>query len=416
MKHLRILTLVLISLVGCQKDAIDINEELTDPGLLQPSTETKGGTAYPSDQMIIQFQSFMTPAQKQNLRDQYGVTSYKTCECADPNLELWIFSGTDNGMGTIEERVHTAKGNSGVEGADFNPKIIHGGTAFQPSFGQGDLSVGQSMTVTNNQNVTIAVLDTGVDYSYFGFDQPFLYNSAYNDYACDDYGMQDYFGWDFVNQDNDPYDNHGHGTSISYIIAETLLENNVDFQILPVKVFDGNGQGSYFDILCGFKYAVNNQDVDIINMSFGWYEYEYELLYRFIEGSKEKVLVTTSAGNSGINTDQMPHYPSAYPTSNIIATAALQGNPMNVALAQFSNYGPNSVDVASLGENIPFYITPNEYIMLSGTSYSNAYMSAHAAVAYDQGMTVELHVEATVFSTIYHNNLSMLKYSSYVYY
>ena len=418
MKHLKILTLTLICLiVSCEKEALDTNEGSLNSSISEVDNLSRaaGQNLYPDNEMIIKYRNYMTEQQRQNLRDQYGVTSYKTCECADPNLELWFFDSNSGSTGTIEERVHSAKGDSGVEGTDFNPLITHQGTELQVSFGQPNTQIGRTKSVPNNQNVTIAVLDTGVDYNYFGFDQPFLYNNSQNANTTGVNEMPDYFGWDFVNEDNDPYDEHGHGTSISYLISETLEANNVDFQILPVKVFDEHGQGSYFDILCGFIYATNNTDVDIVNMSFGWYDDQYELLKNQIAQSSKQVLITASAGNNLLNTDITPHYPSGYLSSNIITTTALQEDITNdTNLATFANYGIKSVDLAAQGENIPFPITLEESVFLTGTSYSNAYMSAHAGIYYIQGISVDDHKENTINNTVYDNDLDTIKYSSYI--
>ena len=295
-----------------------------------------------------------------------------------------------------------------------NPKIDLVNTTYQMTYGTADVNVARNLMVPSNQNVTIAVLDTGIDYNYFGFNQPFLYNNTTQPEPCKATGMEDYYGWDFVNQDNDPFDDgYGHGTRVSYLIKEILREHNVNFQILPVKVFDQNGEGSYFDILCGFKYAVNKGDVDIINMSFGWYHDRYELLQRFIQESEERVLITASAGNYAVDTDIVPHFPSGYENPNIISTAALQGFTNGIGLASFSNYGISSVDIAAKGENIPFYIAPNDFILLSGTSYANAVVSAHAGIQYTQGISIQELVYETLETTLYHQNLQMLQYSSY---
>lgn len=125
-------------------------------------------------------------------------------------------------------------------------------------------------------------------------------------------------------------------------------------------------------------------------------------------------MVTTSAGNYGVNTDEIAHYPSGFDSENIIATAALSGYSLNVDLTAWSNFGAETIDVAAQGQNIPFYISPQEVIMLEGTSYANAKLTAHAGLQYAQGISVHGWVETTLMNTIYHPNLSKLKYSSYV--
>lgn len=286
MKQLRIFIIVLITLAGCQ-NAIQDNEIVND-SLTQDFENPSKGTSSQFNEIIINYDGSLSEAEKQALRNYYGVINYKTCKCADPNLELWIFQEMVDGGAIIEEVTASVNGDSGVEDAGFNPKVDLMGTTFQMAFGPSDINIAREKMVPFNQNVTIAVLDTGIDYNYFGFDRPLLYNNTNNPNACNDNGMQDYFGWDFVNQDNDPYDEgYGHGTRVTNIIKETLQANNVNFQILPVKVFNVNGEGSFFDILCGFKYATNNPDVNVVNMSFGWYDDRFSMLEKFIAEAED---------------------------------------------------------------------------------------------------------------------------------
>gem|GEM_PF-1739969 len=406
---------------GCSQEPSFTDPTTTLPEAVEiTGAQFRGGSAatYPSNQMVVQYDPGLTEAQKQLMRDQYGVSDYKTCSCADPTLELWIFEVDPNGNlpggGGIEEVILGAKDDSGLEGADLNPDIQHVGQKLNYSFGVPDTAVGLQQTVHNNEPLTIAVLDTGVDYNYYGFATPFLYNSQANSNHCNSNGYEDYYGWDFVNGDNDPYDDYGHGTVISSFIYESLIEKSVPFQILPVKVFDANGKGSYFDILCGFKYAINNSDVDMINLSFGWYLTDYELLHRFVMESESQVLITASAGNNAQDNDQVPHYPSSYTTSNIISVAALGGGPSTVQLAYFSNYGENSVDIAAQGENIPFYLAPNEPIYVSGTSYANAFATVLGGTVYVSGMTPQQHLGEVLSHTVPNSNLYLIQYESYV--
>ena len=424
MKNLKILAVFLLCSVSCQQEPIEeytLERREMDP-INDPNktfnADNKLNQA-PNQEMIVKYDAGTTEIQKQILRNQYQVISTKTCRCADPTLELWIVPGAGNGVPTIEDRIHGAKSSSGIEESEGNPDFSITPSTTSMTFGHPDLTIALTKIVPANNNVTIAVMDTGIAYGYFGFNVPFLYDNSNNPMACHEDGMQDYFGWDFVNQDNDPFDDHynSHGTSVSYIISKTLADNNIAHQILPVKVFNSNGTASYFDILCGYKYAINNSDVDIINMSFGLYSYNSDLLDSFIDESNDKVLITASAGNAGVNTDIVLHYPSGFDTDNIIATAALSDiEQATFNLAEFSNFGPNTIDVAAIGENIPFYTNPNDFVLLSGTSYANAYMSAHAGMMYETGMTIEDHVRATLHSTIYRSNLNQLKYSSYINY
>ncbi|MBL4662754.1 MAG: S8 family serine peptidase [Flavobacteriaceae bacterium] len=417
-----ILLTALVMMTGCEKSNINDmelpQEENTGvPFLIGSGTET---FAYPINQIVVQYDALLSEADKQLLRDQYGVATYKNCTCADPTLELWIFNLDRNGNlpngNSLEETVLGAKEETELEAAEVNPTFQHMGQKLNVSFGLEDMAAAIMNVVPSNNNVTIAVLDTGVDYNYFGFENPFLYNSQSNHNACTDNGMDDIFGWDFVNEDNNPFDDYGHGTIITSLIYNKLTELNIDFQILPVKAFNQNGKGAYFDILCGLKYAINKEGVDVINMSFGWYNTNYELLHRFIVESEDKVMLVSSAGNDYENNDQIPHYPSSYNVSNSLSIAAINNRPFNVALASFSNHGVNSVDIAAIGEEIPFYITPYDFIEVSGTSYSNAFASAFSGQLFEPGMSPQQLKALVLSNTMQHNSLALIRYQSYIYY
>lgn len=422
MKNLYILVVTIcILMTGCQKETLEttnIKEEQSENYTQRNiSNIPKKPSKYPSNQVVVKYRSSTSILEKEVLRDQYGVISVKKCPCADPNLELWTLdeNDTNNSGGTIEEKVISLKEDDGLEGADFNPFIQQQAQQLINSFDDQNINLANNSIKQENDGVTIAVLDTGIDYTHFNFTTPFLYNSQLIDNECDAEEFQDYFGWDFVNQDNNPFDDHGHGTIVGSIIHEKLISKDVNFQILPIKVFDSEGNGVYFDVLCGFKYALHNRDVDIINMSFGFYGNSYDLFEQFVDESQQDKLLVTSAGNRGISTDVYPHYPSNYEVSNLFSVAALSEEfESNISLTEFSNFGNQSVDIAAPGENIIFPISPNQDIQVSGTSFSAAYVSAISGALYSEDMTVQEHINEVMLNTILNNNLSTIKYRSYI--
>lgn len=417
MKKIFTLLTVIAMIASCQVE--EINEESITSADVTLENDGKSLGGYPNSEIIVQYDSSLTESQKQNMRTINKVVSYKKCECADPTLELWEFEVDSNGnlpSGlNIEEVVRGNKGNSGLEGIEFNNSIQHMGEKLGISFGTPDIALALTKQMASNSELTIAILDTGIDYNYFGFSQPFLYNSTISGDSCNENGYEDYIGWDFVNQDNDPFDEVGHGTIISNIIFEKLTAENINFQLLPIKVFDQDGKGKYFDILCGFRYAQNNSDVDIINMSFGWYTtFNTELLDRFIEESQEKVLLTTSAGNFTQDNDVTPHYPSSYSVSNLLAVASLSNNMPEIDLSYFSNFGISSVDIAAMGQDIPFEISQGEYLFVNGTSYSSAYTAAFAGTLFQESNSPQEWIESILQNAVQHSSLSKLKHQSYI--
>ena len=80
---------------------------------------------------------------------------------------------------------------------------------------------------------------------------------------------------------------------------------------------------------------------------------------------RTRVIVVAAAGNDGTNNDSSPEYPAGYSGDNVIAVAATDRNDR---LAGFSNYGPNTVDIAAPGVSIYSALSGGEYGTYSGTS------------------------------------------------
>lgn len=118
--------------------------------------------------------------------------------------------------------------------------------------------VGASMVWNNfTASKNVCVIDTGVDYLHRDLVTRVLK------------------GWDAVNEDADPMDDHGHGTHVAGIIA--ARQNNAEgiagvsptARVVAVKALNAQGLGTSFDIAQAIRYCANRTDVSIINMSFG---------------------------------------------------------------------------------------------------------------------------------------------------
>jgi subtilisin family serine protease len=210
---------------------------------------------------------------------------------------------------------------------------------------------------TKNEFVKVALIDSGI-----ATDQPDLQGQVLN-------------GYDFVNRDDDPTDDNGHGTFVAGIIAAN--SNNIGIkglyefaQIIPVKVIDENGFGTYEDTASGIIYAVDN-GAKIINLSIGGYGYSL-LLQDAIDYAFEKgCIIVAAGGNDGV---EQKIYPAAYP--NVIGVAALNSDGQ---VWSSSNSGRH-IDVSAPGENILSTGLDGNYIYASGTSGSAAIVSALAAM------------------------------------
>lgn len=246
---------------------------------------------------------------------------------------------------------------------------------------------------TGDPNVTIAVIDSGVDYTHPDLAANIWVNSGedlngngivdppdFNGIDDDQNGyIDDIRGWNFCDNDNDPMDEYngsirstGHGTHCAGIIG-AVGNNGIGIsgvcwncKIMPVKVrytVDG--------IAAAIVYAVDN-GADVISMSFAG---PASLMNRnAIDYAYNKgVVLVAGAGNDFKNWKQIS-YPAAY--DNVIAVAATNHDDEK---ARLSNYG-SWVDIAAPGIDIYSTLPHNRYGKKSGTSMACPYVAGLAGL------------------------------------
>lgn len=187
------------------------------------------------------------------------------------------------------------------------------------------------------ENVKVAVLDTGVSF-------------------CN--GKTVSGGINIIDSASGYGDDNGHGTSMANII--TAIAPEVD--IYSVKVLDSNGEGYYSDIIEGINWSIEN-DIDIICMSFGAFNYSYFLEETVNNAFNANIAMIAASGND--SSDKM-HYPAAY--NQVIAVGACDEN--GIAL-DFTN-GKELVDVYAPGSKIIVENHRSTKLSNKGTSVSNA--------------------------------------------
>ena len=233
---------------------------------------------------------------------------------------------------------------------------------------------------TGSEDVVIAIIDTGVDYNHEDLSANMWHNPGETpDNGMDDDGngyIDDYYGWDFVNNGNQPYDDEGHGTHCAGIAA-AVMNNNIGIagvvqaKIMAVKVLGRDGYGSASDVAKGIKYAADN-GADVISMSLGASE-GCNVLRDACQYAWDKgVVLVAAAGNDGV-----PDvcYPAAYDT--VIAVGAINSNKKR---CQWSNYG-DKLELVAPGDKIFSTYPGDDYVFLSGTSMATPHVAGVAALA-----------------------------------
>lgn len=287
-------------------------------------------------------------------------------EYAEPNYYRHISQRTPNDPYFIEQY---ALYNSGQEvGPPASP---------QSGENRADIKAREGWEETlGSEDVIIAVLDTGVDFNHPDLDDKLLST-----------------GYDFVNDDPDPTDDHSHGTHMAGIAAaETNNGEGIagvawNCKILPIKIADSSGSILVSTLIMGINWAVQN-NADVISLSIGGPGSSQPERDAIRDAYNNGIVVVAAAGNVGAATE----YPAAYP--ECMAVAATNSSDERVTFLNTatnpvpweSNYGPE-IDVAAPGDTI-FSLYPTNlvsppflpYAWGSGTSASTPHVAGLAAL------------------------------------
>lgn len=213
-----------------------------------------------------------------------------------------------------------------------------------------------------NQGVLVAVIDTGVDDTH------------------EDLAGKVVKGYDFVNEDFDPRDDHGHGTHVSGIIAATANNGRgiagvcPGCSILAVKVITADGSGANSWIANGISNAVN-LGANIINLSLGGLERSQTIQLAVEQAYQSGAIIVAASGNDGTG---VPLYPGAFPEVITVAATDKYGDH-----ASFSNYGSH-VELTAPGEAIYSTLPGNRYEAWNGTSMACPHVAGLAGLIWSR--------------------------------
>jgi serine protease len=191
---------------------------------------------------------------------------------------------------------------------------------------------------STGSGVVVAVIDCGVAYETYGsFTQ-----------APDLAGTIFVAGYDYVNNDSHPNDDCAHGTHVCGTIAQTtnnsLGVTGVAFNcsIMPVKVLDASGSGTYTAIVNGITFAADN-GAKVINMSLGGASGSTALQNAVIYAYNKGVTIVCAAGNAGTSAAQ---YPASY--TQCISVSAIR---YDKTYTSYTSYG-STIDICAPGGDL----------------------------------------------------------------
>ncbi|MEI7845363.1 MAG: S8 family serine peptidase [Chloroflexota bacterium] len=211
---------------------------------------------------------------------------------------------------------------------------------------------------TGGSTATIAVIDTGID-----LNNPELAAKILQ-------------GIDYVDGDNIPQDEHGHGTHVAGIAA--AVSNNSEgiagvswgAKILPVRVLDAEGSGTYDNVASAIVWAAD-QGAQVLNLSLGGLDNSDTLEKAVNYAISKGVIVVAAAGNYG---DNSIFYPANYPGVIAVGATDEQNNR-----AYFSSYG-KQLDLVAPGDSIISLDLWGDYTNMSGTSMASPHVAGLAAI------------------------------------
>lgn len=238
--------------------------------------------------------------------------------------------------------------------------------SWSSQWGPQKVSAPSAWDVTQgSSSVIIAVVDTGVDLNH------------------PDLASKIVTGYDYVNLDSTPQDDNGHGTHVAGIAA-AVTNNSTGIagmcpncKIMPVKVLNSSGSGTYANIASGIRYAADH-GAKVINMSLGGTSGSTSLSDAVNYANSKGVLQACAAGNSNTSAASYPAYYSA-----CVAVAATDSSDYR---ASFSNYG-SWVDTSAPGVSIYATYWNDTYKSLSGTSMATPHVAGLAGLLFSQGRT-----------------------------
>ncbi len=294
---------------------------------------------------------------------------------ADPNVEYaepnYIFHKQSVGIESARfDKSQAVQGFSSPVNTSFTTNYYQSDADIQTEEAWADLSASSSVMPV------VAVIDTGIDYNHEVFASTGAVWSNPGEIASngidDDHNgyIDDVRGWNFVANNNNPMDDEDHGTHVSGIIfglsqdifASTLTPAKV--KIMPLKFLDNTGSGATSDAVEAIYYAIEN-GASVINASWGGGSYSAALRDAIIEAYNNRVTFVAAAGNASNNNDSSPTYPANYSIGNLISIAATNDSD---TVAGFSNFGKNTVHIASPGVSILSTLPNDSYAYASGTS------------------------------------------------
>ena len=328
-------------------------------------------------------------------RDMIDATVVRSCAC--DRIEVWempggVFFDPDTGTplgdpAEILSRTLPGSGMNKVDGLDLNYYVFNE-LLDQPDQPNAPLTEADlaGLSPAPADAVRVAVLDTGLD-----LDHPDVFGYLFRDPDAPGNGLDEDddcltdnpLGWNYVDENNNPNDDNGHGTHVSGVITQNLnLCDTCVVQLIPYKTHDEHGVGTIFNAACATLQAAVNDDADVINASWGFYGGGSTVLRNAIDtAAAYGALFVAAAGNDTLFMDVDPQFPALYGLDNIVGVAAHDTTATgDLPPAGFTNFSATRLPLAAFGVDVLSALPGGIQGLKSGTSQATPAVSAAACL------------------------------------
>jgi subtilisin family serine protease len=348
------------------------------------------GVTIEPDRLLVRFRTGVSATQEAQVRRSMGGTLVRSYRLV-PGLELVRVPRAGPGpevLDAVASLSHNAAVRYATPDVAYHLQATPDDPLYGEQWGMESIDAPEAWDrSTGSKSVMVAVLDSGITLNHPDLEA----NIWTNPNPGQDGYVNDVHGWNFVSNNNNPFDDFGHGTHVAGIIGAVgnngigVTGVNWSVSLMPLKICNSEGLCELSDEITALEYAVDH-GAKVANASFGGAYGGYKPEEEAIQAAGNAgLLYVAAAGNNATSNDVLRFYPASYPLNNIISVAATTSS--NV-LASFSNFGVRSVNLGAPGQEIwstlptsgTFYSSSTGYGELSGTSMAVPQVAGAAAL------------------------------------